>query len=233
MEETRNFQIKLQLIGATTRQKLITKCSGCNLDFEYSQILEEVPVLVFKSEEKQYFTITLWEDEGECCSGWTTASWGNYSIKEEKVPFDEVPIGEYPKITILTTDWEHFGLDQSDSEKDEYDEDIYRNDIFTVSKCGGDDYYPSGWVGVNAKFKKLARHMDKQPVWIFTGPSAVGKSSLAHETNREVYETDSNPRLPDDLNNYEIIVVGGKYKFSIDDIKNKITNKKVIVVNFD
>lgn len=243
MKETRNFQIELQLIGATTRQKMITKCSGHNCKFEYSKELEEVPVLVFKSEGEnyygEYFTITLWETEGECGSGWTTAAWGCYEIKREKVPFDEVPIGEYSKIKIFTTDWEHFSLrdedEDEDENEDEYEDDYENisNDIFTISEYGDDHYYPRGWAAVKAKFKPLARRMAEQPVWIFTGPSATGKSSLAHETSREVYETDSNSNLPNDLNNYEIIVVGGKYKFSIDDIKNKITNKKVIVVNFD
>ena len=240
MEETKNFQIKLQLIGATTRQKMITKCSGHNCNFEYSKELEEVPVLVFKSEGEyygEYFTLTLWEIEGECGSGWTTAVFGCYDIKREKVPFDEVPIKEYPKITIFTKDWEHFSLRNEDENEgeDEYEDDYENisNDIFTISEYGDDHYYPRGWAAVKAKFKPLARRMAEQPVWIFTGPSATGKSSLAHETGREVYETDRSQDLPDDLNNYEIIVVGGKYKFTIDDIKNKINNKKVIVVNFD
>jgi hypothetical protein len=71
-------------------------------------------------------------------------------------------------------------------------------------------------------FKVLPRVSELRPVWIFTGPSNIGKTFLASKLNDlGVYETDSSDILPDVITE-EIIVLGNKYKFDIDEIKKRL-----------
>ena len=73
--------------------------------------------------------------------------------------------------------------------------------------------------------------MDKRPVWIFKGNSGLGKSYLAGiiaNSNRvkAVYETDAHKEL-------DTIVVGNKYKHSLEEIESKIKGEhEIIYVDF-
>lgn len=91
---------------------------------------------------------------------------------------------------------------------------------------------------INSSYFKLVkniRNIDKRPVWIFYGNSGLGKSYLASLIfeQKSIYETDSSNILPDIIYS-DIIVVGNKYKYSLEEIKNRIYgNTKVIEVNFN
>lgn len=82
-------------------------------------------------------------------------------------------------------------------------------------------------------FKKTIRAKDKRPVWIFKGDSNSGKSFLSHLViGKSVYETDSSSILKEIITE-DIIVLGNKYKFSIEEIENKIFGEhESIIVDF-
>ena len=63
-------------------------------------------------------------------------------------------------------------------------------------------------------FVPNGRAKTKRPVWIFKGDSSSGKSYLSHLTQKKVYETDSNSKLPIKITE-DIIVLGNKYIFTI------------------
>ena len=87
------------------------------------------------------------------------------------------------------------------------------------------------------RFKKTRRLKEKRPVWIIKGQSGLGKSYLTsilfNNSRLTVYETDSNSSLSDII--YEdIIVVGNKYSFSIEDIEKNICGEhESIIISFD
>lgn len=115
---------------------------------------------------------------------------------------------------------------------DEDDDVEINNEIFYWSYCGGDCYYPIGHVKVNLElFDKLPRAMDKRPVYIVYGKSGMGKSSifneLKHNSLYSFYETDSNETLPEVITQ-DIIILGNKYNFSIDDVKAHLFGKPEI-----
>ena len=63
-------------------------------------------------------------------------------------------------------------------------------------------------------FEKTARIMEKRPVWIFAGDSALGKSTLGRFLELQgkiVYETDSDQRLPHVIM-ADVIVAGNRNK---------------------
>lgn len=121
---------------------------------------------------------------------------------------------------------------------DFYGDKIVIEDVFEATSTGGDSYYPMGYVEVNTDlFKKAnARQKDKRVVWIFKGESATGKtylSNLIRLASKSVYETDDNNELPKELTE-DIIVIGNKYNFSVEDVKEKIVgDAEIIVVDFE
>ena len=74
-------------------------------------------------------------------------------------------------------------------------------------------------------FEKTARIMEKRPVWIFAGDSALGKSTLGRFLELQgkiVYETDSDQRLPNVIM-ADIIVAGNRNKsLTIEDICSRL-----------
>lgn len=202
------------------------------------------------------YTITLSTKEGWCYSGYTTASWGYMDIKEvddfgpaTHRPKDKLPI----KIENAYFD-QNRGLcfeKKLKDEEDEYSDEMYEmtdgngyseadviNNVFSYSNIGGDEYYPSGWIHVNMDlFTEHKRAFQERPVWIFSGESATGKSTLAYylRKDKEVFETDKlkeGEKLPE-LIWADIVVLGNKNKITVEDIASHLPKgTEVITVNF-
>ena len=86
-------------------------------------------------------------------------------------------------------------------------------------------------------FKKSNRLKKIRPVWIVKGQSGLGKSYLtsilSNNSNLTIYETDSNSKLADIICE-DIIVIGNKHDFSIEEIEGKIYGRhESIIINFD
>lgn len=99
------------------------------------------------------------------------------------------------------------------------------NDVFELST----NFINMDYFNLAPRFKEI-----KRKVWIFQGESILGKTFLSDQMNLSKYETDTSSELPKVFKE-EIIVVGNKHKFSIEDIKNRIYNKEnvdVIIVSF-
>jgi hypothetical protein len=208
----------MRIIGLRIEKYIDKVVSGHNCDFKYEDSEFERHVICGVLDDNRKVEITLWQSEGECGSGWTTASFGHINVELVN------KFGGYnyiPKTVLTVTDIEP-DFDPSRYSLDNYTEG-YSNDVFTISEYGGDTYYPCGFYNVNMNlFKVLPRVSELRPVWIFTGPSNIGKTFLASKLNDlGVYETDSSDILPDVITE-EIIVLGNKYKFDIDEIKKRL-----------
>ena len=172
----------------------------------------------------QLFAIELYDIGGWCGSGYTTASWGIMHIDEiEHVG----PITHKPKDPNLMLKY--------DDEYKWFNEE--NTNVFGYSSDGGDIYYPYGGIVVNEDlFEELPRAMKSRPRYIFFGDSGLGKSSLAMLLNdkKDVYETDSSETLPDIIW-ADIIVLGNKYHFTLDEIKkhmHETDTDNIIMVGF-
>ena len=107
---------------------------------------------------------------------------------------------------------------------------------------GGDDYYPNGFYTVNMDlFRKNIRAKDKRPVWIFKGDSGAGKSFIGNALSNAdsnvpfvTFETDMYKELPEKFPlKVNVIIMGNKYKHSLDDVKARIHfDHELTVVNF-
>jgi hypothetical protein len=185
--------------------------------------------------------ITLRRSEGECYSGYTTASFGHIKVKQVSrfgsygyVPKEEMFL-EYPFKNIM-----------------EYESIHYKNNVFEYSNDGGDKWYPQGSYSVNMDlFKKTIRAKDKRMIWIFQGDSGSGKSYLSthlsgnggndgndiNDDNDEPFtsfETDSYNILPDNIPlKCNIIVLGNKYNHTKGDIISRIQGEyELLIVSF-
>lgn len=134
----------LQILGLYTESYIDTSVSGHNCDFKYEDVTKEMIILnAIDIETKDKYIIELYETEGECSSGWTTASWGHCDItKVEKFAVSDVK----EPIKDLFVD-----IDPNEAEKD-YETS---NEVFSVSYDGGDAWYPGGYISVNTKLFKL------------------------------------------------------------------------------
>ena len=179
------------------------------------------------SEHNLKYEVSLWTKNGDCPSGYCGASWGRCTVKlvNSFIGLTHKPIKDL-SFEIRTVEGK--SKDTIHNTK---------NDIFYVEYNGGDDWYPCGSVGITEKlFTKTNRAMDKRPVWIFKGDSGLGKSYIAGiiaNSNRAktVYETDAHKEL--DTIEADIIVVGNKYKHSLEEIESKIKGEhEIIYVDF-
>ena len=83
------------------------------------------------------------------------------------------------------------------------------------------------------KLRSTNRGFDKVPLWIFRGGSGLGKSFLAHKIqDLTVFETDAWKTLPDVITE-DIVVLGNKYKHTVEDITSRTRNRNVIISNFE
>jgi hypothetical protein len=163
--------------------------------------------------------LRLWETTGVCGSGHTTASWGHTELLpvREIGPLTHRPLQEW----VLELDPED--IPEEFNSWSAEDEDC---PPIEWKEEGGDPYYPSGRVAVaEERFSKTGRGHEKPVVWVFEGPSNVGKSTLASLAGvgsseaLRVYETDSAEDIGDDLVYAQIVVVGGKYSHTIEDVR--------------
>lgn len=212
------------VIGLLVEKYIGNVVYGHNCNFETVQEeLEKFHIFCREEETGDLYKVSLWETYGECGSGWTTATYGNYTItKVEHIePFTHRPIDSDIRFKI------GYASDRA------YQSEDVGNGVFFCSEDGGDPYYPSGGVNVNMElFKPLARAMEKRPVYVFYGGSGLGKSTLAGKTGCSVFETDAVDILPDEIT-ADIVVVGNRSGFSLEDVVGRIPeDARVIKVNF-
>ncbi|AEW47326.1 hypothetical protein BCB4_0094 [Bacillus phage B4] len=195
--------------------------SGHNCDFEYTDAVKTRHVLLGLDKNNQKLTITLWDEEGECGSGWCTASWGRISVEH----VDRFEGYTHKSKSILMIPDMH------------EDEDYYdlENQVFNVSYDGGDGYYPGGYYTVDESlFIAGERYSEERPVWIFCGESGLGKSFIANNLEgMEVYETDTSSTLPSEIT-ADVVVIGNKHEFWVSQIEERlIEGSKSIIVGFE
>ena len=172
------------------------------------------------------YELRLWTEHGDCYSGWCSASWAHADL----IRVDSFIGMTHKPIKELT-----FKLD-ADVIKDGK-LPVMDNDIFAITDIGN-YYYPDGEVEVNMNlFEEINRSKEKRPVWIFKGDSALGKSYLAgiianSDRMKTVYETDAHEELTD-ISHEDIIVIGNKYNYSVEDVMHHIQGDfEPIVVDF-
>ena len=221
-----------KVIGMRIEKYIGSKVEGHNCDFQYTDTeFERHIICIIEGTSK--FEVTLYESQGECGSGWTTASWGNMEVKQvEKFngftwrPKQNMRIENFSELCKQ--------FDENDNTYTNFTDINTGQTIFTCSQDGGCQYYPSGGYSVNLElFTQTIRHKQNRPVWIFKGKSNAGKSFLAsHLKDMSVYETDSSEVLPEKIKS-DVIVMGNKYDFTLDEIKNRIFgNAEIKIVEF-
>lgn len=195
-------------------------------------------------DDKGYrYELTIYEEDRDCYSGYCGSTYGNAYLRR----VDEfIGTTHVPKIKNLKFEIADDIVTATLGNATSYGRIMYvpdmKNDIFTIDYVHENmDYYPNAECTVNMDlFEPIIRAKEKRPVWIFKGDSGLGKSYLAgiiRESNREkvIYETDSNPSInKDEIKYSDIIVIGNKYNYEIDEIKSFLEgDTEIIAVNFD
>lgn len=197
--------MEFKIIAARVLSVVRPITKGHNCDFTYVPMAIKEYEVILKQGRHQLWQLHLWSSSDQCSSGWCTASWGHYKLRRisDRGPATHLPVQELR----VELDPEH--LPES-----------FECEAFVWSNDGGDEYYPSGGVSFNAKlFRPTGRGHQKPVVWVMTGPSNLGKSTLAQHSGLKVYETDQDSNLSDELVYTQVIVIGDKYPHSIDGVR--------------
>ena len=228
IDRCRIHSVPFLVVGMKVHHYIGEFLDGHNCNFkEYKEPMEEYIICMSKDDKK--YELSLKEVNGQCYSGWSTATWGE-SIIKEVVNFGAIT--HVPKKDINKV----INLSNCHDSPTEYFKtgEVYECDFFYFNIDGGDDYYPSGsaYAKLDA-FEATNRGFDKTPVWVFKGDSNLGKSFLAHKLkDMKIYETDCSDVLPE-LLGYNVIVLGNKHNFTLEEIKGKLPGIKVMTVSFE
>lgn len=99
------------------------------------------------------------------------------------------------------------------------------------SQCANDnnnEYIKISFDGHNGCHN--SKHIIK---WIFSGNSNIGKSYVSHKLGLKIYETDCSDKLDDNIENYDVIVVGNKYNCDIQQIIDKLNRYHTVITKFE
>lgn len=200
----------------------VQTCTGHNCNFEYGTSKEDVVYI-----EQQGKVYKVYQDEGECGSGWTTASYGNIEEAEWNGGWQYI----VPDVNVSVV-----------KDIDYYNNVLKRvkidgNIFLEVDEYGGDEYYPCGYVKIKKSVleKYSTGRNTKDIVYLVNGKSNLGKSSLMHRTGLKVFETETlgygEHGITNEINDNDIIIYNTNF--------NKITfneskiDKKIINVTFE
>ncbi len=212
----------LKVIGLRVEKYAGTIVEGSNCNFkDVPAVLDRYHLHIVTDDNKKYLA-TLWTEYTECYSGWTTAERGHMRCVPVQVfgPTTHVPI--HPLyIDDDIGEWAYNNENNIDADTVAVTD--IKNQVFSYSDDGGDNYYPSGGVSVDMSlFVETCRARTKRQVYMVTGPSGIGKSSLfflvaQHNLFRVVYETDMSETLPKEIP-ADIVVVGNKYNHALNTV---------------
>ena len=211
----------MEVIGVREEKYIGTNVEEeANLEFKYYKEEMTRHIICGLLPNNKKVEITLEDEYGECGSGWSVASWGklNYKVVNKFNGYNYIP---RKKIII-----NNFFENDTDCE----------NELFNVSFCGDDPFYPFGCYNINMDLlKKTPRVMEKRPTYIFTGESGIGKSFLSSrfKDDVKVLETDIYCDLPDKII-CDVVVLGNKNKFSLEDVLLRLGDKtEPIICSFE
>ena len=168
---------------------------------------------------RRHYKLTIYTQNGFCASGYCNSTWGLYDFKE---------VDKFGTYTHTPKNKRY---------KFEFDDECADIDcgFFSVDYDGGDEYYPHGFVVADEDFFVAdKRFINKPTCFVFFGESGVGKTFLAERVNgMVVYETDSNPTLPNEIC-ADIVVVGNKNNCDYKELVKHISPKyRVVLCGFE
>jgi len=177
---------------------------------------------IFLKKDRQKYLLKVIFTTGECYSGYCAAQWLELDLQEvtEFEPIQQIPIEPFSVSSPYNfQEWEKY------IEFSEYD----------------DGYYPTARFDIQEEMWKETPRKEEfgEPIYIFFGDSATGKSSIALKlfNKNEIIETDALEEPTDiftmDYNEAKVIVIGNRHKNFKELYYNAmIFNNKVIEVEF-
>lgn len=192
-----------------------------------NDIIDKTEILLLEDEGKNKYELELKTEYVDCYGGGSEVYAKLYEVKDF--------IGEKH---YIPDNLRGYFVDLPIDESGDIDfEEHFKCDIFEFTESQ-DAYYPDGEVDIDySKFMRTIRYKDNRVVYIFRGKSGIGKTYLAGFINQRenVFESDVHDKLPFEITD-NIIVIGNKHGYTIEDIINRIPDKdtcEIITVDFN
>lgn len=128
---------KYKVVGLREEKYIGKEVSGHNCDFTYTDKEFTRHVLLLSGIDEK-IELTLWEEQGECGSGWCSATFGQYEWSE---------VSNFAEKTHTLK--EPIYIEVSEDYLSSLEESSFECKIFNFSPDGGDSYYPSGYYSIN------------------------------------------------------------------------------------
>lgn len=117
-----------KVVGVREEIYIGEEVSGHNCDFEYTEAeMTRHVILLVEQDTQQKVELTLSELQGECGSGWCTASWGQWDWNQVDTFAGKTHTLKQEVLLDVTEDMYEFECD-----------------LFSFDYDGGCGYYPSG-----------------------------------------------------------------------------------------
>jgi hypothetical protein len=215
-------------------------------DFEGHAVIttDYIAILSYKHKVNErcsrdkFIEVTFSHEYGSCGSGYTYATWGDAYLKKVNSIKDIhlKPIWAVENMIVFFRN----------NNTARYDDARFSMHLVMAPEkklmyhtgYGGDPYYPSGGSFFDeSMFEKTERYTERMKVYILTGDSGLVKSYIGNmlSDNTGVYETDMYREL-NGLLHTNVVVLGNKHGYTVDDIKARYRNVKeqidFVIVNF-
>lgn len=218
----------LRLIGFRTEERLET-CS-------FGEKTMPTHIFLFESND-QFFKLVVTLFWGECMSGWCAATWCKIGNMDPIDRTDFGPIHCIPSEVIVGT--LTLSASEVDYKKDdgivvvecdsiggdsyypsgycEINLDLFETIGEVISEFPSEEDHtrelqPYEIMGLLAVGRSTqVPRSSVRVIYVFSGPSDLGKSTLAIHTDLSSYDTDQAEQIPADVYKYDIIVIGNRF----------------------
>lgn len=178
---------------------------------------------------------------GGCISGWTSATTGYFEFCEgdhhgaiHYVPKKQmwIVIGKWCIGTV-----EGIAVYEINRGDDAYypnDSDVFNTSLFNTTARLTTINQQASHVDSKTKpcVKMIVVQDDTPPrrVYVYQGPSNIGKSYITNDLQLRKYETDIEQKIPDDIFAYDVIVIGNKYVGQADEVFQALEKHRNLIV---
>jgi len=172
---------------------------------------------IYLKKDSSFYLVTLGNWFGDCGSGWTSASYGSYTMPQ-KISSERFKQFHYVPKSKMKVLVQEFEIDDYDYANNFEISDWVTSEVLFFCTGDGDPYYPSGGAGFCKESDKLFfnstnRYTGKLKVFIVEGKPTIGKTTL-FPNGLELEQFNNKKKLTIEfIVDFPVLICGGKWNY--------------------